>query len=103
MRSFMYELKEFLILLKGDFRYSHTKKAIFSFDFSAATIDQQINSFKIDMYKYNIYHSEKQKNMIDSLLRLYSTKNMMGFGRLIQKSNMKLLYRKFEVNPVNQE
>jgi len=28
---------------------------------------------------------------------------MMGFGRLIQKSNMKLLYRKFEVNPVNQE
>ena len=100
LRNYLFELKEFMILKKEDFReYEGDISVLFNFDFST-DVDKQIADMKPGKYRYKIFHSEKQKKMIKNLLRVFSTKNIMGFGRLIQKTNMELLYRVSEVTNI---
>jgi len=95
---FVHETKEFMILKKRDFRMSNNaENTYFSFDFSLDNVDTQLKSFDRGGYYYSIYHTDEQQVMIANLLTVFSTKNIMGLGRLIQKTNMKLLYRKFDV------
>lgn len=94
------ELQEFIVTKNANFKdYNMVYKKEFHYDFSNITRKsfQDIIRSKNSGMTYNFFHSEEQKTIISSLYATYNGNSIAGLGRLIQKSNLNLLYRKFNI------
>ena len=61
------------------------------------------NTFpKTEPTEYTFFHDEHQKKHIEKQTRVYKN-TPMGLGRLIQRSNLKMMYRRFVCAPVPTE
>ena len=93
------ELKEFIVIKNSNFENtSLTKEIIFTHDFSdisSKSFKDIVNS-KNSGIKYKFYHTNEQKSIIEALYKTYNGENIAGLGRLIQKNNLNVLYRKFD-------
>ena len=100
--NYLKELKRFIILRKKDIFESINLDEVsnFKYDFEAI---QNVN-FRINPDEYlelpepvefRIFHNDHQKNHIKNQSKLYEN-TPSGLGRLIQRSNLKLMYRTFE-------
>ncbi len=108
VKEYLFELKKFTILKKQDC-ITDTKtiqKAQFNFDFEAT----KSTCYEVDPNKllphrskitYAFYHSPDQKKHIANQLNIYAH-TPIGFGRLLQRSNLRLIYRTVEKVPVNE-
>jgi hypothetical protein len=107
MERYLGELRRFLV---------HRKRAIdqtelvltdrYTYDFNAiGDLRYEIdpNTFPTTQpMEYTFFHDEDQKKHIAKQLALYKN-TPMGLGRLIQRSNLKMMYRRFQCAPVSTE
>jgi radical SAM superfamily enzyme YgiQ (UPF0313 family) len=98
--NYLDELCHFLICQKKDFhKIDETINRKFDFDFTNFH-EGNLNIENLKPLKkqisVNFFHSKDQKKHIHNSLNLYED-TPAGFGRMIQRSNLKLAYRKFEV------
>jgi len=95
------ELKEFIITKNGNFKdTSLVIEKTFRHDFSnisSKSFKDIINSKNAGI-KYKFYHTNNQKSIIESLCKMYNGNSVAGLGRLIQRSNLNVLYRKFSMD-----
>ncbi len=78
------------LVLTGDFHYDF--KAISDIGFA---VDPDNLDLLTTPVHYKFYHDKAQKNHLAQQLAVYSS-TPIGLGRLIQRSNLKLIYRRFE-------
>ena len=98
---YLAELERFNLMRKKDAitETDRTFSGHFNYDFKA--ISQA--GYRIDpdeLYstrpvEYTFYHDESQQSHLRHQLEIYST-TPIGIGRLIQRSNLKMLYRRFD-------
>jgi hypothetical protein len=101
VKRYLLELRKFIILRKGNI-LSDTliiNKEFFNFNFieiSKLGFMVDPNKLTIETYPVNInfYHEESQRKHIENQKRVYSN-TPIGLGRLIQRSNLKMMYRCF--------
>ena len=90
------QMKKFIVIKNSDIKSTdNIINEIFQYDFSNKSINEIINS-KNSGTKYTFYHTEDQKSIISSLYKTYDGNTVAGLGRLIQKNNLNVLYRKFD-------
>lgn len=96
------QLMQFIICRKKDFRkYETEAERSFSYDFEA--IDKK--GYKVDprnlerrnqRIRIRFFHDKAQKKHIQNCLNVYANSHV-GISRMIQRSNMKKIYRCFDV------
>jgi radical SAM superfamily enzyme YgiQ (UPF0313 family) len=98
---YLEELRKFTTLRKHSLFEKKGDVVSSRFDFDFEKIDQlgyNVTSEELDKLhspqQYQFFHSSDQKKHIANLVRIYSNSSL-GIGRLIQRSNMKLLFRSF--------
>jgi len=100
--AYLDELERFNLLRKKD-AITHTALSLtdkFSYDFKAiAEQDYSVDPDTMEALRspveYTFYHDEGQKKHLDQQIAIYSS-TPIGLGRMIQRSNLKLIYRRFE-------
>ncbi len=101
-QSYLDELERFNLLRKKD-AITSTNKMIagqFNYDFKAIAeagyrVDPDAFGSMCRPVEYAFYHDEPQRKHLAHQLEIYSS-TPIGIGRLIQRSNLKLIYRRFE-------
>ena len=105
IKDYLAQLLRFTVLRKKD-PFTNTDavtSSAFTYDFQAVEnagygIDpDDLPTFDTPTELY-FFHDEDQRRHIANQLRIYSN-TPVGLGRLIQRSNLKLMYRKFAVLP----
>ena len=101
INQYLDELKILITLRKKDpfehtesvshWKFSYDFEAIGRADFKVNPNDFQRNSEPIEL---EFFHDDTQKQHIANQVRLYST-SPIGLGRLLQRSNLKLIFRNF--------
>ncbi len=102
VEQYLGELERFICNRKKD-SITRTDKVIvdeFSYDFARICDENyEVNPNELPLsakpLEYAFFHDEKQKKHIRNQLNIYE-KTPIGLGRLIQRSNLKLMYRRFE-------
>lgn len=100
--NYLDELERFILLRKkdaitcADQRFSDK----FSYDFKAIAkagyaVDPGALGSMRRPVEYTFYHDEAQQHHLANQIEIYSS-TPIGIGRLIQRSNLKLIYRRFE-------
>lgn len=93
--NILIELKRFICKKNSNFKNTSLQiKEIFHYNFSNKEFQNIIDS-KNSGLNYTFYHEEEQKSIISSLYKTYNGDTIAGLGRLIQKNNLNVLYRKF--------
>lgn len=100
VKSYLSELQKFTLLRKAMLDKLETETvASFKYDF----VEIQKENFRVDPNKlkiskklYKFWHDPEQKIMIKNAIKLYGN-SIAGLGRFIQRTNMKMMYRKFKV------
>ena len=90
---------------KKDFltKTGETTKATFKHDFEAIKEAQYyVNPNSLSVLKnpveLDFFHDEKQQELISNQVKLYSA-HAIGMGKMLQRTNMKLMFRHF-VRPI---
>ena len=100
INTLLLELKDFVVTKNSNLKESAlVKTKIYHYDFSRmrqSTFGEILHT-KNAGRNYTFYHTEEQKNIINNLYNIYNGDTIAGLGRLIQKSNMNVLYRKFDI------
>jgi hypothetical protein len=101
MDTYLRELRAFTVLCKGDILSDTIGISNGSFNYNFFEISEKKfsidpNEFPLESTPINIYfyHDESQRQHIENQKRLYSD-TPIGLGRLIQRSNLKVMYRRF--------
>jgi len=101
VKEYLEELQRFTILRKQDL-FTDSKietKTFFKFDFEQiqkerfAVDPASLETFATPL-EFRFYHAPDQQRHIANQVRMYSN-TPVGLGRLIQRSNLKLIYRSF--------
>ena len=107
IEDYLLDLKRFTIMRKKDalINYETISNATFKHDFEAiqkAEYRIDPNSFPAleKPLKYQFFHDEKQQKYISDQVKLYSA-DAIGMGKMLQRTNMKLLFRHFVRPTVN--
>lgn len=102
VQDYLSELKTFTLLRKKNALTdtSAVLNAVFRYDFEKIReADYGINPDTLPLcdppMAFVFYHKEKQKRHIANQMKIYMN-TPIGLGRLIQRSNLKLIYRTFE-------
>ena len=101
VESYLDELERFTVLRKKD-PFTNTdvvNTGSFSYDFEAIErCDYQVNPNELPVsetqVEFSFFHDEEQRRSIANQVKIYSD-TPVGLGRLIQRSNLKLMFRKF--------
>ena len=97
IESMLFELKDFVHIKNSDFKNSEkVLEKVFHYDFSSRKFEDIISS-KNNGIEYTFYHTEEQQGIISALYKTYNGDTVAGLGRLIQKNNLNVLYRKFDL------
>ena len=101
VESYLAELQRFTVVRKlNPFENTEaTTSAAFKYDFEAIrTVDYAVNPESITPAKspiaFKFFHQEEQRRHISNQVRIYAD-SPVGLGKLIQNSNMKLVFRQF--------
>lgn len=98
------ELKDFIVVKNSTISSSDLViQKTFNYDFenlSSKKFNDILDS-KNSGLEYSFYHSDEQKSMIKKLYKIYNGNTIAGLGRLIQKNDMSLLYRKFRKTSID--
>ena len=101
VKDYLIELKEFVFLRKKDciLNTKPAKSAMFRYDFDVIRkaeffVNPNTISRLETPVRYDFYHDKNQKKHIANQIKLYS-KKPSGLGRLLQRSNMQLIFRNF--------
>ena len=101
VREYLQELQRFIVLRKQDL-FSDSgvvNKTTFRYDFESvrkagfAVDPNTLETFETPQ-EFRFYHDSEQQRHIANQVRMYSN-TPVGLGRLIQRSNLKLVYRSF--------
>ena len=103
IERFLDQLEHFLICRKKDFhKYDQILTKSFDYDFQAlfkngyefkpGSVNESSSSISL-----RFYHTPEQKDHISNSLKLYA-ETSAGFGRMIQRTNLKKMYRQFELS-----
>ena len=100
-KNYLIDLKKFVFLRKKDF-LTETKtvtKAEFKHDFEAIKkadyyVDPNSSIVLKNPMKFDFYHDQKQQDLISNQVKLYSA-HAIGMGKMLQRTNMKLMFRNF--------
>ena len=102
IETYLDELERFNLLRKKDAITNAELRVTekFSYDFkSIAESGYSVDPDALDALRapseYTFYHDEAQKKHLGQQLTIYSS-TPIGLGRMIQRSNLKLLYRRFD-------
>jgi len=87
-RDYLVDVGKFIVCRKKLF-YREDKDIVKEFRYN---IDKHL----LKNTTYRFFHTDKQRGEIKKLIELYD-KNTGGVGRMFQKSNMKEMYRKYEI------
>jgi len=100
--NYLAELERFNLLRKRDAITCADQKysGKFSYDFKAIAklgyeVDPDAMGLMRRPVKYTFYHDESQRHHLANQIEIYSS-TPIGIGRLIQRSNLKLIYRRFK-------
>lgn len=99
--EYLEELTKFIVYRKKDFRnFDETIRASFNYDFvSIAEANFEVNCLNAtsspDGIPVQFFHTEDQKVRIQNSIALYEG-TPSGLGRMIQRSNLKKMYRQFQ-------
>ncbi len=77
-------------VIERDFNYDFKALADLKFAVNPTAIEPQAHSFN-----FKFYHTDQQKSHIKNALNLYLN-TPSGIGRLLQRSNLKKMYRQFD-------
>lgn len=104
VKDYINELKNFIFLRKkGALDDLKTEKnAEFYHDFTAIHdqhyfVDPNSLRKRVQPVKIKFYHDFDQRKFIQNQLKLYSA-HAIGIGKMLQRTNLKLMFRKFSVN-----
>lgn len=107
-QSYFDQLIQFILCRKkAIYQYEQVSEQKFNYDFKAL---EELN-FEIDPrhqelspwpFRFKFFHDEGQKSHIQNALRLYIN-TPSGIGRLLQRSNLKKMYRNFDYCAIIQE
>lgn len=100
--DYVKNIKKFNVLRKKSFENINLKYVeSFQYDFkSLATKNFEVDPDQIELggpFIFNIKHNQSQKSLIKNALNLYG-ESTAGLARLIQRSNLKKMFRDFEYN-----
>ncbi len=100
--TYLAELEIFIVMRKKDvFVLSENiMKKTFQYDFEAVSeakykINPNVFPMMSEPQEFRFFHDEHQKQHISNQIKMYAD-TPSGLGRLIQRSNLKLMYRIFE-------
>lgn len=101
VKSYLGELQKFTLLCKSKLDESETDfLASFKYDF----VEIRKKNFRVDPNKLKItdklhkfWHDHQQRVMIKNAIKIYGN-SIAGLGRFIQRTNMKMMYRKFKIS-----
>ena len=101
VENYLDELEAFIVLRKKD-PFTNTDASTsgtFRYDFEAIAqsnyrVDPNNLITSVTPLEFRFCHDEDQRAMISNQVNIYSN-TPVGLGRLIQRSNLKLMYRKF--------
>jgi hypothetical protein len=101
VEQYLSELSIFMSLRKKDI-FNDTQSVTyyeFRYDFEAIRgVNYRVNPNQLGVVeppiKLAFFHDEEQKNHIQNQMKIYMN-TPIGLGRLIQRSNLKLMYRRF--------
>ena len=101
IEDYLLDLKRFIFMRKKDFltKTEETTKATFKHDFEAISAAQYYvdpNSLSVfnNPIELDFFHNQEQQKLISNQVKLYST-HAIGMGKMLQRTNMKLLFRHF--------
>lgn len=101
VNAYLTDLQIFTRMRKEDLftSSSETRSALLRYDFETIqSLDFAVNPNMLKQFdtaqEFRFYHDPQQKQHIANQVRLYSD-TPVGLGRLIQRSNLKLIYRSF--------
>jgi len=94
------QLKDFIVTKNSSLHnYDLIEQRVYNYDFSnirTKSFDDIVNS-KNEGMEYEFYHTNEQKAIIKNIYSSYAGNTIAGLGRLIQKSNMNIMYRNFKI------
>lgn len=101
IENYLLDLERFIFMRKKDFltKTEQTTKATFKHDFEAIRAAQyyvdpnSLNVFK-NPIELDFFHNQKQQELISNQVKLYSA-HAIGIGKMLQRTNMKLMFRHF--------
>ena len=101
IENYLIDLKRFIFMRKKDFLTKTEKvtKATFKHDFEAIKASKyyvEPNSLSVlkNPIELDFFHNQKQQELISNQVKLYST-HAIGMGKMLQRTNMKLMFRHF--------
>jgi radical SAM superfamily enzyme YgiQ (UPF0313 family) len=102
VQGYLRDLEQFLILRKRGVlsNESMAERGHFSYDMIAAAqvgfqVDPNTLQPLASRQVIEFFHTDEQRKHIDNQMRVYAN-TPIGLGRLLQRSNMKLIYRTFD-------
>jgi hypothetical protein len=101
VERYLEQLGEFIICRKSDIhKYDVEVKHLFNYDFEAIDrvgykIDPRDIKESTQQVRIKFFHDEMQKKHIQNCLKIYASP-YIGISRMIQRSNLKKIYRCFE-------
>ena len=104
IQNYLSELKRFMFMMKKDLLVDieSVKSANFNYDFQKIQkAEYKINPNSISIsknpIKFDFFHDKNQQELISNQLKLYSG-HAWGIGRLLQQTNLKRIFRNFNLS-----
>ena len=101
IKNYLLDLKRFIFMRKKNFLTKTKKifKAKFNHDFEAIKVAKYYidpNSLSVlkNPIELDFFHNQKQQELISNQVKLYSA-HAIGMGKMLQRTNMKLMFRHF--------
>ena len=99
--NYLLDLKRFIFMRKKDFltKTGTVTKATFEHDFEAIKeaeyyVDPNSPIVLENPMQFDFFHDHKQQTLISNQVKLYSA-HAIGMGKMLQRTNMKLMFRHF--------
>jgi radical SAM superfamily enzyme YgiQ (UPF0313 family) len=105
--NYLLDLKQFIFMRKKDFltKTGTVTKATFKHNFEAIKTAKYYvdpNSLIVleNPMQFDFFHDNKQQELISNQVKLYSA-HAIGMGKMLQRTNMKLMFRHFARSQIN--
>ena len=107
--NYLLDLKRFIFMRKKDFltKTGTVTNATFEHDFEAIKtakyyVDPNSSIVLESPIQFNFFHDHKQQKLISNQVKLYSA-HAIGMGKMLQRTNMKLMFRQFTLSQMTVE
>jgi len=109
VENYLIDLKRFIFMRKKNFltKTRTVTKATFEHDFEAIKaaeyyVDPNSPIALKNPIQFNFFHDHQQRELILNQTKLYSA-HAIGMGKMLQRTNMKLMFRQFTISQMTAE